>query len=349
MEKYNSKVKLHIYGKYMGDLTVIHSVLDESNEYDLTYEYMDTGKGNRPDDIDYVVTAHRNPKQWRYDGNIIHAQHGLGCLPKIPRANKAYILKRYKKFYYALCVYGKVQKSWFDELGYPSERILTIGMPSSIELLSPVDEKERKNFLKMRKLDPTKKTVIYAPTWNQKEERGFFCLWWQDGREEERVEKFCRFITVDLGMNLIVRLHQKSRYSEDWIGKYRSIFNAYGVWTHYLDEDPYNLPYFKYSDILVGDLSNTNTYFYVMDKPVVHIGASPFKKKRRNRWAGMDLSDRAGYIIEDFDDMLGMIKDSAENPHNFSVVRKKTVDKYIDYVGEGSRQAILSEFRRLLQ
>jgi len=62
----------------------------------------------------------------------------------------------------------------------------------------------------------------------------------------------------------------------------------------------------------------------------------------------MALSDRAGYIIEGFQELLVKIKDSSENPSRFSVERKRTVDKYIDYVGEASKKAILNEFRRLL-
>jgi len=123
----------------------------------------------------------------------------------------------------------------------------------------------------------------------------------------------------------------------------------YKVSAHYFDQDPYNLPYFKFSDVLVGDLSTSNTYFYVMDKPVVHIGAFPFKKKVQSKWGGMALSDRAGYVVEDFEDLLAKVKDSAVHPSRFSVERKRTVGKYIDYVGEDSKTAILSEFKRLIE
>lgn len=342
------KPRLHVFGKHMGDFGAIYNVLNDSNEYNLTYEYGATKKRSDRDDINYVISAHRNPRWWRHGGKIIHAHHGLGCIPKFRISENSDTLALYKRKYYALCVYGKVWKSWLDELGYPSERVLVIGMPASIELLSPIDTQRRGKFLCDRGLDPTKKTALYAPTWNHDEERGFFYLWWQDGKEKERVEEFCRFITCDLNMNLIVRLHQEKRYSQNWIKEYRGIFDTHKVYAHYLDLDSYNLPYFKYSDILVGDLSNVNTYFYVMDKPVIHIGADPFKKKRGSKWGGMKLKDRAGYITEDFDDLLIMIKDSVDNPVCFSAKRKMTVDKYIDYVGEDSKKAVLREFRRLL-
>lgn len=338
-----SKVKLHIYGKYLGDIKVIHDVLAESNEYDLTYEYIDTRKGSRPANIDYVISSHNNP-EW-YKGKVIHTHHGLGCIPQLAGWPVSDLLAHYKRSYYALCTYGKI---WFKGLGFPSERLLVIGMAASVELLSPMNMQKRKEFLQRKGLDSTKETIIYAPTWDNLEERGFFCLWWQDGREEERVEKFCKFVTCDLNMNLVVRLHDKHRYSQDWIKKYYNIFDTYKVSAHYLDQDPYNLPYFKFSDVLVGDLSTVNTYFYVMNKPVVHIGAFPFKKKVQAGWGGMALSDRAGYVVEDFQDLLAKVKDSVENPSKFSVERKRTVNKYIDYVGEASKKAVLSEFRRLL-
>jgi len=344
------KIRLHIYAKYMGDVKVIHDVLKESDEYDLTYQYTDIGNGCRPaHHIDYLILSHQTP-EW-YKGKIIHAYHGLGCLTNPLRAPASELLAGYERQnYYALCTYGKLHKSWFEKMmGFPSERILVIGMATSIELLSPMNVQERRKFLYKRGLDPVKKTILYAPTWNHGEERGFFVSWWQDGREEERVDKFCKFITCDLKMNLVVRLHEKKRYSQDWIEKYRSIFDMYKVSVHYFDEEPYNLPYFIFSDFLVGDLSSVNTSFYVMDKPVVHIGTHPFKKKRQSTWVGMTLNDRAGYVAEDFQDLLVKVRDSVVNPSKFSKERKKTVDKYIDYLGEDSRKAILSEFRRFLR
>jgi len=342
-----NKIKLHIYGKYMGDIKVIHDVLEESNEYDLTYQFIDIKKGVKPSTVDYLITSHNSPENFK--GKIIHVHHGMGCIPELPREPASMLLARFRKGnYYAFCKYSKVQKSWLEDIGFPSERILVIGMAASVDLLSSVNIQERKEFLHKKDLDSAKKTIMYAPTWNNGDKRAFFYLWWEDGREEERVERFCKFITCDLDMNLVVRFHDRHRYSQDWIKKYHSIFDKYKVNAHYINQEPYNLPYFKFSDILVGDLSTVNTFFYVMDKPVIHIGTYPFKKKIQSRQGGMALVDRAGYIIEDFQDLLDKLEDSVINPSKFSAERKRTVDKYIDYLGEDSRKAILSEFRRFL-
>jgi len=333
------KLRLHIYGKYMGDIKVIHDVLEESDKYDLTYHYIDVGKGGKPSDwkvIDYLIVSHNPPKDIKC--KVIHTHHGFGLAPEL--------FNQTAPNFYAYCKYGKIQKSWLENVGFSSERILVIGMAASIDLLSPVNMMIREKFLCEKGLDHTKKTIMYAPSWEHGEPRGFFYLWWQDGKEEERVKRFCRFVTHDLNMNLVVRLHDRHRYHQDWINKYYNIFDTYKVNAHYINQDPYNLSYFKFSDVLVGDLSSVNTHFYVMDKPVVHIGASPFKKKRRLGWGYLVLSDRAGHIVEDFQDLLDKTKDSIENPLKFSVERKKTVDKYIDYVGEDSKKAILSEFKR---
>lgn len=341
-----NKLKLHIYGKYMGDIKVIHDVLEESSEYDMTYQYIDIGKGGRPSEIDYLIRSHQAPN-W-YKGKIIHAFHGLGFIPLFPNLPMSELLALYKKQNHALCVYGKLHKSWFEDIGFASEKILTIGMAASVYLLSPINMGEREKFFYKKGLNPDKETIIYAPSWDHNEERGFFVSWWQDKKEGERVEKFCKFITYDLKMNLIVRLHERHRYSQDWIKEYGRIFDTYRVNAHYINQDPYNLPYLKFSDVLVGDISSLNICFYVMDKPVIHIGASPIKKKRQSRWGVIALSERAGYVVEDFQDLLDKLKDSVANPSRFSVDRKKTVGKYIDYTGEDSREAMLGEFRRLL-
>jgi hypothetical protein len=250
--------------------------------------------------------------------------------------------------WHGLFVYNDQAKSLYEDCGIPRNRIAVIGMPSSIELLEPMDEGARKEFLKSRGLNPKRKTVLYAPTWNHNRKMGFFSEWWEDGKELARVDRLCKFIVNEMKANFIVRLHEKYRYSEDWLDKYKATFERYGVPTTYLEDDPNNLPYIRYSDIMVSDLSSIVTHFYVMDKPVVHIGQDPFSWKRPNGLGGIPLKKRAGHVITHFKELRKGIEASLRNPGEFSEKRREVASEYISFVGEDCRDKVIDGFRRII-
>ena len=82
-----------------------------------------------------------------------------------------------------------------------------------------------------------------------------------------------------------------------------------------------------------------------MDKPVVHIGLNPFKKLKDIGYGGMDYSERAGYVADNFDMMLNNIEDSLSNPGKFSDFRKKAIKDNIKYIGDESKKAVIREFK----
>ena len=220
-------------------------------------------------------------------------------------------------------------------------------MPYSLDFLG-IDDDGRKEFLTAHRQDPKKKTILYAPTWDHGDPRGFFALWFK-GAESGRVEQFCRYITQDLDCNLIVRFHEDHRYSSNWLHDvYREMLHRYNVYAFYYPDRPDDTPYIKYSDVLIGDMSSINTCFYIADKPPVLIGTDIYKRKR-SKCGGVTMEDRnsSGHVTDDFDEMLLMVKDSLDHPGKFKKERKVFVDKYVDYVGEASRQAVIREFARV--
>lgn len=338
-------MKIHFYGKDQGDFKSIYNVLSKENNYSTSYNFYDSANcGGDLNGSDFVVTSFNSPSTSIKE---IHVGHGYGCISKIYNPNKESFFNDYVKRYFAITVFGEKQKQEYVNFGFPENRVMVIGAATSIELLENEPEHFKTSWLLQKKLNPIKKTILYAPTWNQESQRGLFINWFSDGMEKFRVEKFCDFIVNDLSANLIIRLHDAHRYSQDWLTMYSKIFNKYEVFTTYMNNDPNPLKYVKYSDVLIGDQSSINTEFYIQDKPVVHIGTNSFIEKRNKGTGGWELNDRAGYVTDDFNTMLRYVATSIRIPEEFSATRKKIVKKYIDFIGNDSKEAIIREFGRI--
>lgn len=334
------KPKLHFLGKRIGNLKTVQRILEDTGKYAITSQYYEMDQGMQFDPInetDYIITSHRCPERpTNKKIQRIHLSHGTG-----PISVGGFDVDDF------ICVCGKNFKDqYINVYSQPEEKILVIGMPYSIDFLK---EGGREEFLSDRGQDPDKKTILYAPTWGHNEPRGFFALWFKRN-EREKVETFCKYITKDLNCNLMIRFHEHFRYDKNWLHEeYQDIFRKYNIYARYYNEDIDDVPFIKHSDVLVGDMSSLNTCFYIADKPIVLIGTSVFKRKRK-KYGGVTIEDRnsSSYVTDTFDEMLEMVKDSLEDPNRFKSERKAFVDKYIDYVGEASRQAVIDEFARAI-
>ena len=338
-----TKPHIHFYGKNFGDIFEIHNILSKCPEFDTTHDFYNTGEKTGSDG-DFVITSHNTPKQ--YHGKVIHCQHGFGVASRVTYADPVKFKADYCTQYYALMLYGDQQAKDYTKVGFPENKIAVVGCPASIPLLE-VTPKLKIKFFNSAGFNTDRKTVCYIPSWDMGTPRGLFALWHKDGKERIRVEKFCKFITHTLGCNLIIRMHERHRYSQDWGAKYNDIFKNYNVFFTYLDQQPSFNKALKYSDIFVGDYSNTNTYVYIMNKPIVHIGSKPLKRWA-NKNGGWPMEDRDGYITDDFNQLLKQIADSLEHPEKFSERRIEVVRKNIKYTGTDCIRPVISEFKELI-
>lgn len=350
----------HVYARYFNTETrTIFNTLSKTGLLKVTRDcYSQESPDNRRNKQSrFVIIENRNCFYNR--APHIYIQHGFGingCFKKRP-PSKAWVPD--SRTY---CVPNSRYKKALIEYGYPPVQVLNIGYPFSYDLAQPINPDSRRQFLLSLGLDPAKKTVLYAPSWNLKRwlrglfvahTRQFFGLWWEDNQEHLRVEKLCQF-SQQQGFNLIVRLHEKKRYHRDWLWRYRDIFKRYKVPASYHDACD-NLPYLLYSDVMISDYSSMMTNFYIMDKPVIHLDVykegSIFLNKYQThvRESGYSLEDRAGYVVKEFDAMLDAIVDSLKYPTRFSQDRQRFISTYIDYLGEASLNRVREEFTNLVQ
>ena len=331
----------------MGDIKSIYRVLLDTNEYDITasFEYSNPEIDTKPDNADFVITSHNNP-QYLHGARNIHIQHGYGVGGRMLHETDEQYQRDYCRQYYALGLYGEDQKNNHVKRGFDEEKIMLLGMPVSVHMLEKIIPEERAEWLTSKGLDPDKRTIIFPASWNNGSERGLFHLWWEDGKEIDRVYKLCEYITDELNCNFIIRLHERHRYTQDWIRAYRKIFKMYGVLALYLNDDPDIMPYLRYSDQAIGDVSNSNSYFLVMDKPITYIGDG-ILPKWGDKQGGWKIEHRAGRTANTFEELLECITADYNNPQEYSTERKIAVMENVSRVGEDSREAIVSEFRRI--
>ena len=324
------------------DYRNIFATISNMNKYDITHniEGMD-GRVTNPESTDYILSSNGLPK---IKGRQIHMRHGHSYFPLGPstKTKSAYI-KNSKKFH-GFRAYCDIEYELMCGAGFPKEKIMLIG---SLFPLEPLTEKIRSNFLIAKGQNPDKKTVLYAPTWGHGDPRGFFVDWFADGKEKNRVEELCKFITYELGYNFIIRFHERARYSNDFLGDYRDIFEKYSVFATYSDYDRRDEYYIRAADITIGDGSSVLMHSYLRNIPVIHIGKNPFKTKRAMGVCGIHLEDRPGYICKEFAQIIPFLKDAIENPNEFLEERKTIISKAFKYTGKKGEEALRNEMERI--
>jgi CDP-glycerol glycerophosphotransferase (TagB/SpsB family) len=135
-----------------------------------------------------------------------------------------------------------------------------IGMPKLDCLVDGSLERDR--VLQAIGIDPSRYTVLYAPTWSPYSSVNALGV--------ELVEALCR-----AGYAVMVKLHDRSRDTEfihsggiDWNERMRPILQKYAG---HLVQDGDICPYLVAADILITDHSSVGFEYLLLDRPVVRI------------------------------------------------------------------------------
>ena len=216
------------------------------------------------------------------------------------------------------------------------KRFKVMGWPNVDDLVKK--KYNRKKIMKRLKLDPKKKTVMYAPTWGWNNGNDtFFARWFN--KEEEIFEKICKKIS-NKNLNFIVRLHSLSFCTNKKtlikIAKKYNVLWQTGSTSNYKDNPN---EYLWITDILISDLSGIISEYMVLDRPIIYIDPD----KSTDMWKNSDMpkSFRAGHIIEEPKQLLEAIDDSILNPKRFSKKRKDFLSKiYFNLDGNATNRGV---------
>jgi len=205
-------------------------------------------------------------------------------------------------------------------------RLKVIGWPR-IDCFARRQGVDRERVCQRFGLDPTRRTVFYAPTWAKYGVRGIFCRWFE--RQFQVFARLCEHVGA-LGANLVIKFHplfQKQVCTKP--GFWRTFLHAVDQYEHvrWLDadqnEDPQQL--LHVTDVLITDLSSIFADFLTLDRPVVFI------EPQFDIWESTEIfsSSRPGFIVEEPEELMYAISDSLENPRRFEHERRRVFRRLV--------------------
>ena len=206
------------------------------------------------------------------------------------------------------------------------DKLKVVGWPRADKLfeLSSINDVSAKSRLSSLNLDPNKKTIMYAPTYNSfKNGKMFPEIFGEDVDALEQLAIKCK----ELSLNLIVRLHPfmskliESKELQAIAKKYSVLWNI-DKYSGYIDDGQELL---LLVDCLISDVSGIISEFMILDKPVIFIepDADGF------RWGEADLPEnlRSGMVSTRLEELLLSVQASVNNPQEYSLERNKVVSK----------------------
>lgn len=181
-----------------------------------------------------------------------------------------------------LCVPGEYARARFD--GVLTTRVAATGMPKLDPVFSGICSREQ--LCTKRGLDPHKKIVLYAPTFNVDLSSVYD---FQDRIQELALQGCC----------LLIKLHGSTLPRT--VARYRHTARHHSD-LHFI-EDPNIAPYLGGADVMITDVSSAAMEFMALDKPVICYN-NPRREKYHGynpqdiEWAWRDLSATAGSFEE---------------------------------------------------
>lgn len=245
LNKRGHTCSLIVYSK-KNDKELLSASLDKLNvQYKWVYDEIEAKEyylTQKPDwiffgnEFAFLDEIHRNSK-------TVQMGHGIGPKPSYYRKSDTPMTVRFME--------GELRLNKIKKM-YPGNKFIQVGFSK----LDPIFNKQEVGIdLKKIGLDPNKKTILYAPTFNPTS-LGCFPKNWP--------EEFSEY-------NILIKVHaltlSRDRYKKDQtkIQAWRNYPNVYvaGV------EEFSLVPFLKTADILVSEASSTLFEFSALNKPVI--------------------------------------------------------------------------------
>lgn len=262
-----------------------------------------------------MLPASRVPKLQMFHGASV--RNGA-VAPKMKRFDHWFVIGPYMER--ALVSNGYVRA---DDPG-----LHRVGMPKTDRLLD--GSLDRAAITKALRIDPSRKTVMLAPTW----------------MKPSPLDEYGDALLEGLAngpWNLLIKLHDKffdPRFNvTDWNAKLAP-FDARPNVRVVRDYDA--VPAMFASDLLISDVSSIANEFALLDRPLVYLRV-PDEDKLRGRYKHMDLDtwgQRAGETAGDAAECVEAVRRSLANPDAHADVRRALVKDIFYNPGSATRAAV---------
>ena len=279
--------------------------------------------GRGPERAIRVFVGHGQPNKWTHwsDENL--------------RAFDCYFL------------YGALERSMFEVIMRANPeatrhiKLFNIGYPK-------LDDQIRGNFdrdtiLRELGLDPSRKTVIYAPAWDP-----------GGALRTLGTSVVNRLLNVE-DINVIAKLHPASLeppdspsyefYSGgvDWLAEFSKL--EANPRFRYVNDYLIN-PLLFASDALVTDFSGVALEFMTLDRPVIYIDCPEFYEKTLIEWGNdpevsknderFNAGRNTGILVHDVAELPAQVNRALEHPMEFAEKRRALIERFLYNPGNGA-------------
>jgi len=273
-------------------MNVIGSVLNSTNDV-IQFE---------PDAV--IVPGNVVPDFW--PGLKVQIFHGLG------EEKKGHY--QITDFFDLYCTPGPVMTSEFNNLQKKHQSFLVkeTGWPKldSLDVNESIEESKTKLGL-----DPTNKTILYAPTFSPKY------------TSSQNLFSIIKSLQI-YNWQWIVKFHDLEK--KETINKYQTLVSEKLKVIDDLDI----LPWMSASDMLLGDTSSVLYEFLLFDRPIITVNA----KTRLDK----------GINIHEPIDLIGAITRCLENPDEFSINRKEYLEDLHPFIDGKSTVRVMNTIQNVI-
>ncbi len=233
-----------------------------------------------------------------------------------------------------LFLIGPYQRRRFVERGILAEddsRFVPIGMPKTDAFFD--GSIDRESYLRKFKLDPSRKTLLYAPTW----------------RPESSLNKMGEALIRSMQAspwNLMVKLHDHSyeiKHGFDWARKLETL-RAPNI---AIIKEGNATPALFSADLLISDASSVANEYTLLDRPIVFIDVPELFEKYRESIDLEGWGQSSGPVAKNVEELHQHIETSFGNPGSYAAQRKRIADEGFYNPGHAT-EAALSAIDRLL-
>lgn len=204
---------------------------------------------------------------------------------------------------------------------FPDDHFVQVGYSK----LDPLFNNEEKGIdLGAQGLDPDKKTLLYAPTFNPSSIERFPDDWPADFEE----------------FNILVKAHAFSWQRKQYHGQRRK----FSRWARYdncyvADSDQLSLlPFMASADLLISEASSTLFEFVALDRPVIvcdffHLKwfyRGPFRYRFERRFKSNDVVYRdIGKHIQNYDQLKAAVTEQLNHPGQYQQQRRYITEQHV--------------------
>lgn len=229
------------------------------------------------------------------------------------------------------------------------DKLKVVGWPRGQALLEQRNRStvaQKRSFLESLGLDPDKKVVVFAPTWDSFPPDSVFPA--DFGDTAVALQRLCEGITAS-NASLIIKLHPHKggvlgrQDVQDVCRKYNVPLFPAPEKMGYIQKD--NNDFFLFSDVLISDTSGCITEFILMDKPVIYL-----EPEQEGGFGDIPKTLRPGIIAESMPDLIGGLKTYLTSPETHREERRSFNEQIFAYKDENpiakASEEILRAYRK---